>query len=301
MKKFTGYSVVLFIVFIATVLIVLSQADGSADAYYLRFTTARQSSLILGTSKAAQGIQPAVLKRSLKTEMYNYSFSLSISPYGPVYLRSIKNKLDTTRKNGIFILTVDPWSISSNTADPNDSTGFRENNSCIALIENVNKKPNYKYLLHYYEGSYYQILSRNSPARLTGDGWLEVSLNEDEQSIQRRITYMVSDYREKIPQYNYSSVRLRYLLATIRFLENYGQVYLVRLPVHPELFEVEMKLMPDFDAKINEAIGESNGYLDLSDLNSSFTYTDGVHLNRKSGEEVTQRIADWIQNEGSKK
>ena len=63
-------------------------ANGRIDPFYLLFTTPAQHSLILGNSRAAQGIVPSIVGASLEPldfqgEPFNYSFTLSTSPYGP--------------------------------------------------------------------------------------------------------------------------------------------------------------------------------------------------------------------------
>jgi zona occludens toxin (predicted ATPase) len=89
-------------------LLVLSRANGESDAYYERLTTPAQTSLIIGTSRSAQGILPSILNSELgRSDIYNFSFTISHSPYGPVYLDRIDQKLLKNSKNGIFILSVD--------------------------------------------------------------------------------------------------------------------------------------------------------------------------------------------------
>ena len=72
---------------------VFSLADGSTDAFYVKFTTPKQKALIIGSSRAAQGLQPAVINLVLEnTHIYNYAFSRVHTPYGPAYFNSIKKK-----------------------------------------------------------------------------------------------------------------------------------------------------------------------------------------------------------------
>ena len=40
---------------------IFSLADGATDAFYLKFATPKQSSLIVGSSRAAQGIIPNII------------------------------------------------------------------------------------------------------------------------------------------------------------------------------------------------------------------------------------------------
>ena len=89
---------------------------GGVDAFYGRFASPPAGSLILGTSRAAQGIRPAVLAARLGGQfegpLLNYAFTLTHSPYGPAYLASIRRKLRPEVRHGLFIVAVDPWSLS---------------------------------------------------------------------------------------------------------------------------------------------------------------------------------------------
>jgi hypothetical protein len=48
------------------------------------------------------------------------------SPYGQVYFKALKRKLDPETKDGIFILTVGPWNLSLNKNIKNEKD-FRKN------------------------------------------------------------------------------------------------------------------------------------------------------------------------------
>lgn len=296
MKKFVLHTSLFILCVAASILIIFSFADGSSDEFYLKLTTPKQGNLILGTSKAAQDLQPKVLENVLDKKFYNYSFSLLASPYGKTYLTSIKNKLDRSIKDNIFILTIDPWSICSLTQNPNDSSYFRENKSFLYSVRNVNTSPNFNYLIRHFQGSYYKLIFNKSPAFLHNDGWLEVNLSTDNKEVERRTEFTVENYREKLASYKYSDVRFEYLIKTIDYLNNYGKVYLVRLPVHPALMKIENTLMPNFDAVIQKATEISDGYIDFSGSNSEYKYTDGVHLNKESGEKLSSALGYWIKS-----
>lgn len=297
MKQFIIYILSFSLIVVITFICILSLADGRTDAFYLRFTTPVQSNLIIGTSRAAQGLQPAVFNAKFgDRKFYNYAFTVAQSPFGSVYLNSIKKKLDTTVKDAIFIVTVDPWSICSKTKNPNDSSHFRENALALQSTTHVNTKPNYQYLIHQLSGKYHKILFPfASKSFLHDDGWLEISLKMDASSIANRTKRRLKTYKETvIPSHNFSTLRLEYLIKTIQFLKRYGSVYLVRLPVSVGMFDLEMAFMPDFDSKIQRAISLSDGYNDLTLLNETYVYTDGNHLYKNSGKEVSNFIADWI-------
>ncbi len=273
---------------------IFSKADGHADAFYLKFTGSKKSNLILGTSKAAQGLQPAIFKKILEKYFYNYAFAMYASPYGKAYLQSIEQKLNKLDTNQVFVLSVDPWSLSATTKNPDDGLNFRENKSFIAAINNPNQKVNYAYLLNYFDESYYKILTKNTTAILRDDGWLEVTLPNDLPSRKRRTSFTISGYQDKVDSYHFSALRYQYLMKTITILKNYGTVYLVRLPVHPTLMAIENQLMPNFNTGIQTATDLSDGYLDLSPDNAAFQYTDGVHLTKASGKTVSEKIGSWI-------
>jgi hypothetical protein len=285
MKQFLIQAIGFFTLLVVSMLVLMLQADGYTDAFYLRFTTPQQQNLILGTSKAAQGLQPQVIQPIISTSIYNYAFDIGKSPYGPKYLESIKRKLDPKTKHGIFILTVDGWSISARNANPNDSLAFDENHSCVGT--------------QYLSGRYNGLIFKSSIAFLHDDGWLEVTLNNDSASVNRRTKSTLDQYKQYESAYHFSELRLAYLIKTIEFLNQYGKVYLVRLPVASELMEIEQRLLPDFNQLIKKPAATSSGYLDLTSENNYYQYTDGVHLSRKSGQVVSEKIARWIKSRNS--
>ena len=294
MKNFILHCALLILSILLTLKMVLSFIDGYSDPYYLKISSPKQANLILGISKSAQGLHPIQFDSILNKKFYNYSFAIGISPYGETYLNSIKNKLDTTKNNSIFILTVDVWSISSASKNPNDSFQFREIKSFLKDIPNVTKTPNYKYIINYFDNKYYNIILKKSSFFLHNDGWLEVFINEEKTNIERRTSFTLENYNNKAAKYKLSSARLEYLSKTINFLKKYGKVYIVRLPIHPQLLEIENKLHPDFNLLIKPAIEISNGYFDMTPYNKDYYYTDGVHLNKKSGKNVSNTISNWI-------
>jgi len=296
MKRFLIQIAVLSILVVVSFILILARANGYTDAFYTRFTTPQQSNLILGTSRAAQGLQPVVLQGILDRSFFNYSFTIAHSPYGPTYLESIKKKLDTRETRGIFILTVDPWSISSTTPDPNDSVHFRELDLCLGNTTKVNRSPNFTYLFRNLKGKYHELLfQKRSGMFLHENGWLEVPVKMDSSRVVKRIADRVKMYEEdNLPYYNFSDLRLEYLKMTIEYLKNHGQVFLVRLPIHPDMMAVEELLMPDFNTRIEGIAPLTDGYIDMTQLNSDFNYTDGNHLYIDSGKEASRMIAQWI-------
>ncbi|MDC8001697.1 hypothetical protein POV26_11670 [Aequorivita todarodis] len=295
MKKFLIESSLFAVAIIASVYFVFLQADGKSDPFYSRTTTPKQSSLILGTSKAAQGLMPEVLKPYLRKDSYNFSFTVAHSPFGPAYLSAIEKKLEPQSKDGVFIITVDPWSISSDGADPNNESQFGESKSFMGTLPSFSSKPNISYLLNNYGDNYIKILWNFSLMQVHTDGWLEVFPPMDSASVKNRTAENILEQKLKLKSYKFSETRFEYLKKTIKLLKNHGKVYLVRLPVDHRIAEIETELLPDFDEKIEElAKTTSVPYLSLMNSDTKFTFTDGIHLYRDSAKEVSAEVGEWI-------
>src|SRR5690606_17884978 len=89
-------------------------ARGFVNDNYSKFTH-QSSSLIIGLSRAHNGISPKILDSILAEIPYqggflNFAFEKTQSPYGGVYLEAIKKKIPEQTKQGIFILSVSPGS-----------------------------------------------------------------------------------------------------------------------------------------------------------------------------------------------
>lgn len=297
MKQF-ALAVFVFFLPLALAAIVFFQADGHTDPFYLRFTTPKQSSLVIGTSRAAQGVMPSVLNKYLnRSDIYNYSFTIAHSPFGPVYYESIKRKLNSKGREGVFIVTVDPWSVSSNT-DPLDSSLFFENDLALAKTKLVNLSPNIQYLLTCYDEPYINLFRKKKPTGLLlhNDGWLEVTTTMDSVSVLKRLQEKLKEYKENhLRVYKFSEIRWKYLIKTLELLKKHGSVYLVRLPVHCELYEIDALLLPDFDDKLQKLSTDTQvPYLNLTSQNERHVYVDGNHLHKASSANVSMEIAKWV-------
>jgi len=297
MEKIILKSIIFILLIFFSCFIVLIQADGYADAFYLRFTTPRQHSLIIGTSRSAQGLQPAILNRYLsRNDIYNYSFTIMHSPYGPTYLNSIKKKLDPKTKDGIFILAVDPWSLSSTGDGIDNIAKFRETKLCLANTKSVDTNPNIEYLLNNIENRSDIFLKKfRDYSFLHSDGWLEINVNMDLKNVEQRTNKSIISYKDFfLGTFKNSQIRLGYLTTTICYLQQYGKVFLVRLPVNPEIMKIEQEFSPDFNIMIKKNLPEGINYYDMTPLNRDFIYTDGNHLYKDSGAEVSELVANWI-------
>ena len=285
---------------------VLMLGNGKIDGFYLRFTTPKQHSLVVGNSRAAQGIVPSVVDEYLsglnfQGPLFNFGFSLSTSPYGPYYLASIRKKLDFSTRNGLFILSVDPWSISREAhLTDKDTTYFFESKSLPYNMHFVNSSPNIEYLFkNYYKGWGDMIVAntvRTVQAELHPDGWLEVTIPMNKAKHDARIKDKVQRYRsENFYAKTFSPVRLDYLKKTIRFLKARGQVYLVRIPLDHRLAEIEHEYLPEFDQLMEKCSAETDvPYLNYFADNELYQTTDGNHLYKESAKLFSKKLAEDI-------
>jgi hypothetical protein len=283
-------------------------ADGWTDAYYLRFTGERQQNLILGTSRAAQGISPAELNAELDRRFFNFGFTGMTSPYGEVYLRATLEKLDPAAGDGMFILAVDPWGLSSLVDSKTGEERLPEETEVLNEICSFNATPNYEYLVREYSAGWGRIILNSlgffrSELYLHDTGWLEVERPTDTTVVAERTLAKLKSYRESLPRRLRSQTRLAGLEHMIDTLQRHGKVFLVRLPVSQGFRELEEEYWPDFDQLMEDiaARHDSVPYLRMQDELPHVQFTDGNHIARGSAGYCAQRIAGWIasQQEGN--
>jgi hypothetical protein len=282
----------------ASIIFVFLNADERTGPFYKRFTSPKQSALILGSSRAAQGIMPSVINEKLNNNsLYNFAFTYNTSPYGPVYLNSIKRKLNSSTKNSVFILTVDPWVVSNDSENPNDISQFGENKHFLASKYSFNKNPNFSYLIQDYDDMYVKILFNFSPYILHDDGWLEVKHKNEftERQIEEKTISILKKYSDYAKLYKLSNTRITYLGETINFLKQYGKVFIVRLPIDERFLTIEKELMPNFDDEIVKLSNQTSvNYLNLSNVDLKVEYLDGHHLTSESAYVVSNHIGNWM-------
>ncbi|MFC0263481.1 D-alanyl-lipoteichoic acid biosynthesis protein DltD [Fontibacter flavus] len=302
-KKFL-FKVLIFFGFISvSITVVFLLENGTADPFYQRLITGQKKSLIIGTSKAAQGIVPSVLNQKLglekEDEIFNFSFTIVHSPFGKVYNERIFQKLKPNSKDGIFIITVDPWSLSADCKDIENESNYIENRLFLGKISKVNSiYIHWEYILSHYINSYYEIILRyfmNNSMKVHPDGWLEVNLKQGDIGYENRVKSREKEYIERVKNQCFSKERFKSFENLIVTLKERGNVYLVRLPVDPKLIGFDKQVLPDFDTKISSIVKKYGiQYLDYSDKTDLFSYTDGEHIQKKSAKIISGEIANLI-------
>jgi hypothetical protein len=277
-----------------------SFADGNTDDNYMHFAVEKPHNIILGDSRGSQAVLPSILKDKLHQNFDNFSLNVVQSPYGPIYLKALKRKINPDTKNGVFILTVDPWNLSldKNVKSPKD---FPEEHSPLKNMYTYDFSPNYEYLLRNYGRSWFKIFTEReakgrSNTYLHKDGWLEVNVNMQKDSVAKRETEKVDVfYANLVKTQSLSPKRLNSLEDIIKFLKPKGTVYLVRIPGSERLMKLENSYLPDFNEKM-KAISKKYDikFFDFSSKAKDYIYTDGNHMYKESGKVFTAQVADSI-------
>jgi hypothetical protein len=276
------------------------------DAFYYRFTTPKAHSLILGGSRAGQGIHPDIINQTILTEenkIINHAFAIGASSYGPNYLKEVTKKLDKSASNGLFILSVTPGTLSVDRENvKDDSTLFFEvqRKLFVGNLRSSSTNPNLDYLINYWVNRFEPFarifklaIDYKGTSVLHADGWLEVTTDMDSASNNERIRRSTEENRNN--RLILSKTRLSYLEKIIRYVDRYGEVILVRMPVSPQMAEIEKLFYPEFDSII-QGIAERNSvdYINFIGLSGQFLTIDTHHLYKKDGERFTRALCDSI-------
>jgi hypothetical protein len=275
---------------------------GEDSNFYRRFTSPPAPSLVVGSSRCAQGIVPAVINESelqFARPLYNYCFTNGNSPYGPYYLESIKNKLERG-SNGLFLVEVNPWTLSVREKGISKNK-FREANRFIAEMEIVNNiNPNLEYVIKRYNKTHYRtilndVLGREGHSFLKKSGWLRITVDMSKKKVEKRIKRKIKSYREIAEKWSLSAKRIGYFGETVSFLNEHGRVFVVRMPVSKEMLELEQTYAPTFDSTVDSVVTASGGtYLDCSEDSGQYQTTDGNHLWQNDARRFTRTMIDSL-------
>ncbi len=279
------------------------------DNFYRRFTTPKGNSLILGTSRSAQGIKPSVINSRITTgdhSIINHSFAIGPSSFGPNYLREVKKKLAPETKNGLFIISVDPWSLATDIDNLEDDTAkFFEvrRQLFVGNLNSSSSNPNFDYLKNYWSNRFSVFgnlfkhwINYKNLITLHADGWLEVNIPLDREAINKRIEESTAEYAAK--KVMISQTRMSYLAKIMDYLSDHGTVILVRMPVSAPMYDLEIERFPEFDEEINTLTDEKNvKYMNFLNLSGSFQTVDTHHLYKADAEKFTGILCDSIARE----
>lgn len=299
MRKFI-YKLAVFTLLILSILVLLlTQYASYIDYFYIKFTSSKQKALIVGDSRSFQGIQPSFFKGQIEKEfqlpIYNYSFTVAQATYGEAYLASMLKKIDPNTKNGLFILTVNPWLLAERENDDFEKGIYFETNLPPHNMDFPNMNPNFEYFFKNYNYFHFKAIARKI-TKVHKDGWMEDSTYPKDSIAAKKLKQIQIDLYNGFPKkWKKNDFRLQKLSKTITVLKKHGTVFLVRMPSSAPILAIENNFWVGFDADIH-AIAKKNAvyYIDYTKKPNPYQSHDGVHLSIKGGELFTKSLCDSI-------
>ncbi|MEN9335396.1 MAG: hypothetical protein RLZZ500_383 [Bacteroidota bacterium] len=279
--------------------LILVKYGGYIDYFYLKFTTPKQHSFILGDSRSFQGIQPRIVDAALKGEgfelpMFNYSFTITQAAYGPAYTESVKRKMDPDTKNGLFIINVNPWVLAQREKDNFAEGEYMEAEHPPHNMHFVDVNPNFEYVVKNFNYLHIRALFKQN-SELHSDGWMEErNLPKDSNTFVGWKQNQYKIYNGFAQRWKKCDHRVNELKKMIEFLQHHGTVVLVRMPVDEKLQQIESNFWPEFDTAIEKVASTTQvAYFNLLKNNKYKTY-DGNHIDKFGGVAFTKDLCELI-------
>ncbi|MEQ8706290.1 MAG: hypothetical protein RIC19_20320 [Phaeodactylibacter sp.] len=260
------------------------------DVDYSKFTH-KAEHLILGVSRAKVGLVPEILKETLDLEgqVLNFAFTGLVSPYEEHYAALVRRKVrrNVQGRPALFILSV-------NTGNLGWSGNFFQKPPPIYDLLLVNTSPNPDYILRNINSrtsflfSWLQEPDKQPMFVAHRDGWVERT-RESEVPDEK----IYGQYAEKFRSLELSSECLQVLSALTTYLEQYGEVVLVRLPVDETMAAMEEKAIPGFDEQLTAfAAAHDAIYLNYLRSGADYVFSDPHHLLNTGARAFTRQLAD---------
>lgn len=281
-------------------------SQGFVDDYYGKFT-GKSGSLILGVSRAHDGLVPSILEEELELQesakpLFNFAFEKTQSPYGEVYLEAVKKKLKDSDGQGVFILSVTPGTFTvKKGVDEDEILELDRETMMLYEVKDPSADPNYDYIINYYPDALYTVYTSKSKEKSVHyyheDGWDEFrteipGYTVSKEQMEEWTLKTIEAGKNLIREERISDYRLHWLEETIRYLQGRGEVYLVRLPIDTRFIYIEDDYWPKFNT-IMEGLGAKYGipYFNYVQPKYQFETFDGSHMTSKGAQEFTRLFA----------
>jgi hypothetical protein len=297
-KNFLLKSVLLTLILIAICYLLLwKYTNGYVDDFYVKYTHSKSNALIIGSSRALQGLNPdSVFKNTeYSSNALNFAFTSANSPYSDVYLNAIKKVVDINSNKGIFVLEVNPMALCAKKDSMSGEIEHREEKLPLAFQLFFNQSPNVEYIFKHYEKPLYKLFIQNNADdsfKISHqNGWLEVKIKFDTIAFRKRRDKNYKTYLKSYPNYSFDSLRYKKLNETIVWLSNFGKVYLVRLPVDSKVLELENRNVTNFNELMQQiAANHKTEYIHFTQPEGSVYTIDGGHMHRYATSEVSKAL-----------
>jgi hypothetical protein len=298
MKKFILkiiQQIIIYLVFLIFIIFVFDiLLRNRIDNFYTKLRSPTNNGLIIGDSRALQGLNPEYFNFPIE----NFAFTIGHSPFDKSYLGFIKKKLlINSNTKMIHIISVTPWSILTNPSDTSDINPYFSNNLHLPFMA-----PNFEYLYKYVNLSFVSLIKiMNSKTETLDNGWCKIKMDSIELASEysRRVSEKITNYRNKYPTevLHINSERVNNLEEIIDFLSTTGSVIICRLPISNEMLQLENEKFKCFNSLMSTVAKQTNSnYIDLTDL--IVQTTDGNHIFYKDACKVSAILNSRIYNMG---
>ena len=272
--------------------------EGFVEDFYPKFSSPLASSMILGSSRALQGLKPYDIYLDLPcdTPILNFAFTMTHSPYGELYFRSIQKKLDPSSKNGLYILEINPFILSVKKGNKE----LREKTSRLSNQIMYNQSPNIEYILKNYQDPLYTLYIDDSVGNevYSKYGWFNFDVTVTEAQLKEKIDAGIKSYQKVFANSELSDYRLDYLKKTVNYLKSYGDVILLRMPLTKEMYTLENRYYPQFDQIIGKVSNEKGiRFINLVDSGYKYNFRDAHHIQSNSATYLSQDLNKEIKND----
>ncbi len=164
----------------------------------------------------------------------------------------------------------------------------------------VDSDPNFEYIIRNYSDDLRTLTGikpRPYAIYLHDDGWLEIEMPFDTAYFRKNTEDKVNNYNELAPKMKPSTERWKALEEMVSYFKQFGEVYLVRVPVSPEMERIEKEYYPSFHSEVMAfAKGNDVQFLNYFHLNDSLFFTDGNHLHNESARRFSKILGAEIRN-----
>jgi len=284
------------LIFATTAPLLWHIAGNFSDKFYHKFQYSA-SSMILGGSRALFGLDPECINKTnwINGPLLNFSFTIATSPYGEIYYNAILKKLSGNNKQGIFILEVNPVGISTKKL----SNKLPETELVLGRLKVFNMNRNVDYILENSGHPLYQFLMNKKAGEDDGEiphasGWLESLGKFDSAKSKQNISKGVISYTKVFSESVVSEDRLFWLEKIIEKLSENGHVFLIRMPISPEMKQMEDAYCPDFNNLMQQrASSYKADFLDFSG-ETNYTFKDVHHMTTESAEKFSVFLGDTL-------
>jgi hypothetical protein len=278
---------------------VIPFADGGISVGLPKVSGEPCQNMIIGTSRVAQTLMPSILESELGVPFHNFAFDAGATPYCDAYFHAITKKLDRETKNGLFILSMDPFGFTAFRDSITGATIYPQEKASIGKQITFNGTKNIEYLIRDYHKGWGQMVWTKYlyPSNVVAqpDGWVDVVCPIDSITINKRKQSRIRTKKKELKDAYISHEQKMAFRQLVSWLQQRGKVYLVRLPVDPEYYAMEESWYPDFKNFADSIQMEFQiPYFNMQDEYSFVTFNDGHHINRKDAPWMTKKVAHSI-------